>query len=79
MKNKKVHFLITIVCLFLNVWIGVAGITPPPPGGGPPPPGGPPAPLGFPIDENIMTAVVIAVFFGLYIVYKQHQKQKTPM
>lgn len=74
MKNKKVPVLITTICLFLNVIVCYAA-TPPPP----PPPGGPPPPLGFPIDENIIAVVVMAVIYGFYIVYKHHLKQKTPI
>lgn len=76
MKNKTVSFRITILCLFLNAMVYSAPPPPPPP---PAPTDGPPPPLGFPIDENIMVVVVLAVIFGLYIVYKHHLKQKTPI
>jgi hypothetical protein len=36
----------------------------------------PPPPPGLPIDENIMILVVIALLFGIYIIYKQSVKRK---
>jgi hypothetical protein len=47
-------------------------------GGGPapPPPGGcPPCPVA--IDEKIIFLVIIALLFGIYIIYKQTIKVKT--
>jgi hypothetical protein len=43
---------------------------------GPPTPGPPPPPPGLPIDENIMILVVIALLFGIYIIYKHSVKRK---
>lgn len=36
----------------------------------------PPPPPGLPIDENIMILVVIALLFGMYIIYKHSLKRK---
>ena len=48
--------------------------------GGPPAPSPtgkkPPPPPGLPIDENIMILVVIALLFGMYIIYKHSVKRK---
>ena len=38
----------------------------------------PPAPPGAPIDDNILFLLLIAVLFGIYIIYKQNIKTKTP-
>ncbi|WP_146779217.1 hypothetical protein [Flavobacterium psychrolimnae] len=47
----------------------------------PPAPPGPtlPPPPGLPIDENILTMMLVALLFGIYIIYNFKIKQKTPM
>jgi hypothetical protein len=52
--------------------------------GGPPTPGiagrrKPPPPPGLPIDENIFILIVIALLFGMYIIYSHRLKTKTPI
>jgi hypothetical protein len=39
----------------------------------------PPPPPGLPIDENILTMMLVALLFGIYIIYNFKIKQKTPM
>lgn len=49
---------------------------------GPPSPAGrrrPPPPPGLGIDENIFTMMLVALIFGIYIIYNFKIKQKTPM
>ena len=36
----------------------------------------PPAP-GLPIDDNLPVLLIIAILFGMYIIYNQFLKQKT--
>ena len=43
-----------------------------------PPPPTPPPPPGQPIDGGIIFLLTIAIFYGLYIVYKNNLKHKTP-
>jgi hypothetical protein len=38
---------------------------------------GPPVGPGLPIDENIVVLVIIAVLFGIYIIYKDKLKTKS--
>jgi hypothetical protein len=38
--------------------------------------GGPPTPPLTPIDENLPTLLIIAVLFGMYIVYNENFKTK---
>jgi hypothetical protein len=52
------------------------------PGNGPPAPTGkgallPPTPLGLPIDDNVFILLSVAIFFGIYIIYKNSLKAKT--
>jgi len=47
--------------------------------GDPPPPPGLCNPCPVPIDESIMILVVIAVLFGVYIIYKNNLKTKSPI
>lgn len=47
---------------------------------GPPPPyKKPPRPPKLPVDENIYVLLIIALFFGIYIIYNHKIKTKTPM
>ena len=39
----------------------------------------PPPPPGLPIDENLYVLLVIAVLFGIYIIYRHNLKTKTPI
>jgi hypothetical protein len=39
----------------------------------------PPPPPGLPIDENIYILLIIALIFGLYIIYSANIKAKTPI
>jgi hypothetical protein len=46
----------------------------------PPEPGPPvPPPVGLSIDENSMILIIIALLFGIYIIYKNRVKTKTPI
>nr|WP_314897888.1 hypothetical protein [uncultured Flavobacterium sp.] len=51
--------------------------------GGPPAPSPtgkkPPPPPGLPIDEHIFIAMIIAVLFGIYIIYSFKLKTETPI
>jgi hypothetical protein len=40
---------------------------------------GPPPPPGLPIDENIFILMIIAILFGIYIIYSFKLKTKTPI
>ncbi|SFF29850.1 hypothetical protein SAMN04488131_11449 [Flavobacterium xueshanense] len=39
----------------------------------------PPPPPGLPIDENILTLMLVALVLGIYIIYRFKLKQKTPI
>jgi hypothetical protein len=39
----------------------------------------PPPPPGLPIDENIFILIIIALLFGIYIIYSHRLKTKTPI
>lgn len=38
-----------------------------------------PPPVGLPIDENIIILVIIALLFGIYIIYNHRLKTKAPI
>ena len=38
----------------------------------------PPPPPGLPIDENIYMLLIVALFLGIYIIYNNKLKTKTP-
>jgi hypothetical protein len=70
---KSVFFTLMIFVLgMINAF--AANPAPPSPAGKrvPPPP-------GLPIDENIWTMMLVALLFGIYIIYNFKIKQKTPM
>ena len=74
MKTIVNKFFIVITFLF-GVFLSLAKNNPPPPN-----PNGrnqaPPPPPGTPIDENLPFLLIIALLFGIYIVYNQFLKQK---
>lgn len=39
----------------------------------------PPTPPKMPIDENIYILILIAILFGIYIIYNHRLKTKTPI
>ena len=39
----------------------------------------PPPPPGLPIDENIFILIIIALIFGIYVIYCHKLKTKTPI
>ena len=39
----------------------------------------PPTPPPLPIDENIYIVMIIALLFGIYIIYNNRSKSKTPI
>ncbi|MCI4444241.1 MAG: hypothetical protein JHC39_12130 [Lentimicrobium sp.] len=47
----------------------------------PPNPGGkkPPPPPGLPIDDGIYIVFILALLYGIYIVYNHQLKTKTPI
>lgn len=69
----------SLLVFFMGI-MGMAAETPPsPPMRSPralPPP---PPPRGFPIDDNIYILLIIALLFGVYIVYESKFKTKTPI
>ncbi len=72
MKNIATRFYITLIYL-LGISIAFAKPSPPAPNYK-----APPVPPSAPIDENITFLLLIAVLFGIYIIYKQKLKLKTP-
>lgn len=78
MKIIANKFFIIIICLFgvLDVY---STPTPPSPTGKSAVGGAPPPPPGMPIDENIFGLIIIAILFGIYIIYRYQLKVKTPL
>lgn len=74
---KRVFFS---MILFMLCFFNAVAKNPPPPSSNakmtaPPPP----TPPGLPIDENILILMLVALLFGIYIIYNFKIKQKTPM
>jgi hypothetical protein len=72
MKNIVNKFIFVTIYL-LGVAIAFAAPKPPPPNYKRPAP-----PQGLPIDENISFLVIIAIMFGIYIIYRHRLKTKAP-
>jgi hypothetical protein len=77
MKIVPNKFYLLIAFLF-GTLCAIAG------NGGPPVPNisgrkKPPPPPGLPIDEHIYTIIIIALLFGIYIIYSHRLKTKTPI
>lgn len=71
---KSVFFTLIIFVLGMMNAFAVNPVPPSPVGRRRPPP-----PPGLPIDENILTMMLVALLFGIYIIYNFKIKQKTPM
>lgn len=63
--------LFTIIICLLGVFNIFAAPHPPPPNGKKPPP-----PPGLPIDDSLFILLLIAIFLGIYIIYKYHNLNK---
>lgn len=70
MKIIVNKFLMTLICL-MGISNAFAKPNPPAPTFKKPPP-----PPGLPIDENIYVFLLIAVLFGIYIIYKHNIKNR---
>lgn len=66
-----------LLVFFFGV-ISVVAETPPTPPMRSPGAVTPPPPPGFPIDENIYMLLIVALFLGIYIIYDNKLKTKTP-
>jgi hypothetical protein len=75
MKVVSDKFFLLLVFL-LGTMYAFAGNADGPPAPSPTGKKKPPPPPGLPIDENIMILVVIAILFGMYIIYKHSVKRK---
>lgn len=73
MKNitKKLFNIVFSLLCVLNAY---AAPHPPMPGGKRPPP-----PPGLPIDEGFYLLFILALLYGIYIIYNYQLKTKTPI
>jgi hypothetical protein len=69
-----VKFFFIIIISFLGVTHAIAAPHPPNPGGKKPPP-----PPGLPIDDGIYIVFILALLYGIYIIYNNKLKTKTPI
>ncbi len=70
MKTIVNKFFVLVIYMLGLVHIYAAPHPPMPTGKKPPPP------RGLPIDENLPVLLIIAVLFGIYIIYNQALKAK---
>ncbi|MFV8359085.1 hypothetical protein [Flavobacterium sp. LS1P3] len=75
-KSNKFYFLIIFLFGIMDVFAGPGGSGPPVPTQKSKPP---PPPPGLSIDENGVIIIAIALLFGIYIVYSNMLKTKTPI
>jgi len=73
MKTIASKFIFVTLYL-LGVTIAFAAPKPPPPNYKKPP-----SPPGLPIDENISVLVIMALLFGIYMIYRHQLKTKAPI
>jgi hypothetical protein len=73
MKNIANKLLFVTICLF-GVTIAFAAPNPPAPTHKKPP-----SPPGLSIDENVLVIVIMAILFGIYMIYRYQLKTKAPI
>lgn len=73
-KSNTLYFLIIFLFGIMNVFAGPGGSGPPAPTAKKPPP-----PPGLSIDENSVFIMILALLFGIYIIYSNTLKTKTPI
>jgi len=73
-SSKYFFLLVFLLGTFYAIAGNPAGPPVPSPTGKKPPP-----PPGLPIDENIIILIIIALLFGIYIIYDNRLKAKTPI
>lgn len=73
MKTIADKLFFVIIYLF-GVTISFAAPHPPSPGSKKPP-----SPPGLPIDENLSVVLVMAILFGIYMIYNFQLKTKAPI
>jgi hypothetical protein len=81
---KSKHYLISIAIFIVVAFLVGSGFEK-----GPPPPdkngkvvaaaSTPPVGPGLPIGENIVVLVIVALLFGIYVIYKDRVKTKSPI
>jgi hypothetical protein len=66
--------LFLFIGFLMGTFYTIAGT---PANSGPPSPTGkPPGPPGLPIDDNTLMLLIVALLFGIYIIYKRTIKEK---
>jgi hypothetical protein len=73
MKIITNRFFVTIIYCLIGISTVFAGSTPPPPPGED---DGPDPPPNVSIDESLFMFLIVALLFGMYIIYKRQKKQK---
>ncbi|PRZ26437.1 hypothetical protein [Flavobacterium granuli] len=72
--QNKFYLLIAFLSGVFVSWAKFSSRTPPAPAS----PMNTPPPDGFPIDENILILIIVALFFGFFTIYKHRLKAKAP-
>lgn len=67
------RFFVLLITL-LGVMNAIAAPSPPAPTYKRPPP-----PPGLPINENLFVLLIIAILFGMYMIYRHQLKTKAPI
>ena len=72
-KLNKLYFILIFLLGIVDLFAGPGGSGPPAPTSRKPSP-----PPGLTIDDNILV-LILAIFFGIYFIYRYQQKTKTPI
>ena len=70
-KLNKLYFMLIFLLGIVDLFAGPGGSGPPAPTARKPPP-----PPGLTIDDNFLV-LILAIFFGIYFIYRYQQKTKT--
>ncbi len=73
-KRNRFYFILIFLLGIVDIFAGPGGSGPPAPTARKPPP-----PPGLTIDENNISVLIFAILFGIYIIYCNRLKTKTPI
>lgn len=71
------NIFFSLIAFLFSILNGIAKTTPPPPTGKSAATMTPPPPPGLPIDQGVVVGIIIAMVYGIYVIYSHQLDKKT--